>query len=305
MATQPLPGDRDGLYGGTVNNAECDREKMIAFLGAHPAQAGAFVEALNSDPDLYWSGGHTLTAVDISTYLRELTPVLLRLDIRVTDHGFDGTHFTTLQSVFQAGTAVLVDAHGVPRVRGYSGNPLTGPVALAGAPKTVGTPWPGYRPGALAAVHPSASAITNFVLVDVVTGQPFNRPAGTTVSNDTPHTQAIPPPGPAPATPTTGQESQLDIDGTYLWHTTGWDNHVCVPTGRPDPLATVTHQGNTLTMVFPTGTYTGTLNADGSFTVSLRTVTIRGVFATEGGRTVIHDAVDDSNCRNHYEVTKQ
>jgi hypothetical protein len=27
VATQPLPGDRDGLYGGTDNNAEVDRDK--------------------------------------------------------------------------------------------------------------------------------------------------------------------------------------------------------------------------------------------------------------------------------------
>jgi len=27
VVTQPLPGDRDGLYGGTLNNAECDRDK--------------------------------------------------------------------------------------------------------------------------------------------------------------------------------------------------------------------------------------------------------------------------------------
>ena len=91
------------------------RQVRITFLGNHPAQAGAFVEALNTDPSLFWSGGHPLTAADIPTYLRELTPVLLRLDTRVTNHGFDGTHPTTLQSVFQAGTAVFVDAHGVPR----------------------------------------------------------------------------------------------------------------------------------------------------------------------------------------------
>jgi hypothetical protein len=53
VATQPLPGDRDGLYGGTTNNAEVDREKMITFLGTHPAQADAFVEALNTDTTLY------------------------------------------------------------------------------------------------------------------------------------------------------------------------------------------------------------------------------------------------------------
>ena len=128
MVTQSLPGDRDGLYGGTMNNAECDRDKMIDFLSSHPAQAGAFVEALNTDPALYWSGGHPLTAADIPTYLRELTPTVLRLDTRVTNHGFDGTHPTTLQSVFQPGTAVFVDAHGLPRARCYCGNPLTAPV---------------------------------------------------------------------------------------------------------------------------------------------------------------------------------
>ena len=52
VVTQPLPGDRDGLYGGTLNNAECDRDKMISFLGSHPAQANAFVDALNTDPSL-------------------------------------------------------------------------------------------------------------------------------------------------------------------------------------------------------------------------------------------------------------
>lgn len=196
VETQPLPGNREGLYGGTLNNAAFDREKLIAFLSSHPAQASAFVDALNTDTTLYWSGGRLLTVADIPTYLRELTPGVLRLDTRITNHGFDGTRFTTVQSVFQAGTAVLVDAHGVPRARCYSGNPLTEPIALVGPPKIVGTPWPDFHPGALAAVKPSAAAITNFVLVDVVTGQAFNRPAGTTGTNDTPHTQAVPPPGP-------------------------------------------------------------------------------------------------------------
>jgi hypothetical protein len=126
---------------------------------------------------------------------------VLRLDTRVTNHGFDGSHPTNLQSVFQAATAVLVDAHGVPRVRGLNGNPLTAPNALNGEPKLVGTPWPGYHPGALARVEPTTTAISNFVLVDVVTGQPFNRPAGTTGTNDTPHSQPVASPQPASITP--------------------------------------------------------------------------------------------------------
>jgi serine/threonine protein kinase len=302
VVTQPLPGDRDGLYGGTLNNAECDPEKMITFLGSHPAQAGAFVEALNTDPTLYWSGGHPLTAADIPTYLRELTPALLRLDTRVTNHGFDGTHPTTLQSVFQPGTAVLVDAHGVPRARCYCGNPLTAPIALSGEPKPVGTPWPGYRPVALAEVQPSTVTITNFVLVDVVTGQPFNRPAGTAGTNDTPHSQPVPPPQPAPTTPTTGQAPPPAIDGTYLWHTLT----VSCAGAFPDITVTFTHQGNTLTMDSAGGTYTGPLNGDGSFTLSGGTGgTIRGVFATEGGRTVIRDGTSQGSCSGTYVATKQ
>jgi hypothetical protein len=107
VVTQPLPGDRIGIYGGTLDNAACDRDQMIAFLGGHPTQAGAFVEALNTDPTVFWSGARPLTTADIPTYLRELTPVLLRLDTRVTNHGFDGTHPTTLQSVLQAEHADL------------------------------------------------------------------------------------------------------------------------------------------------------------------------------------------------------
>lgn len=289
VVTQPLPGDRDGLYGGTMNNAECDRDKMITFLSSHPAQAGAFAEALNSDPSLHWSGGHPLAAGDIPTYLRELTPTVLRLDTRVTNHGFDGTHPTTLQSVFQTGTAVFVDAHGVPRARCYCGNPLTAPAALTGEPKPVGAAWAGYNPDALAAVQPSKAAITNFVLVDVVTGIAFNRPAGTTGANDSPHTQPVPPPGPASTTPTTGQGSRLDLDGTYLVHTVSiiCDGHDMTQYQHDFTAPLVTHQGNTLTVWGATGPMPG---ADGSFSGTAPWGPLRGVFAAEGGRTVIRDA---------------
>jgi hypothetical protein len=229
---------------------------------------------------------------------------VLRLDTRVTNHGFDGTHPTTLQSVFQTGTAVFVDAHGVPRARCYCGNPLTAPVALSGEPRPVGTPWPGYHPAALAAVQPATVTITIFVLVDVVTGQAFNRPAGTTGTNDTPNNQPVPLPVPPPAPPAPGPGNQLDIDGTYL-------SHVLTAT-CPGHFATrsfaVTHQGNTLTLVIEgRTTFTGTLNADGSFQVNWQgRDTMRGVFATEGGRTVIRNGTNSAgSCSETFEATKQ
>jgi hypothetical protein len=65
-----------------------------------------------------------------------------------------------------------------------------------------------------------------------------------------------------------------------------------------------------VTIAFPfgnLGSYTGPLNDDGSFSAANHagSVTIRGVFATEGGRTVIRDALDDSFCREHFTATKQ
>jgi hypothetical protein len=311
LETQPLPGDRDGLYGGTTNNAEVDREKMITFFGANPPQANSFVEALNSDPTVYWSGGRRLVVADIPAYLRELTPAVLRLDTRITDHGFDGTHPNSLQSVFERGTALLVDAHGLPRVRGFSGNPLTVPVALRGAPKLVGTPWPGYRSGALAEVLAATTAITNFVLVDIVTGQAFNRPAGTNGTNDTPHTQPVASPGPAQATPTTGQTPRLEVAGTYKWHYLTYVTNGVDYVGTqyvPDTMSvTFTLQGNTLTELNGDAPFSGPLKADGSFTLSGKNGTVGGVFANEGGRTVVRDGVFDFHdiTRGTWVATKQ
>jgi Domain of unknown function (DUF6777) len=301
VATLPLPGDRDGLYGGTDSNAEVDRDKIVGFYGANPTQAGAFVEALNSDPTVWWSGARRLTVADIPAYLRELTPAVLRLDTRITNHGFDGTRPTTVQSVFQAGTAVLLDGHGVPRVRGLSGNPLTAPVALRGAPNLVGAPWPGYRPGALAEILATTAAITNFVLVDIITGQAFNRPVGTTGTNDTPHPQPVTAPGPAPATsapPTSGHTLLDDIDGTYTWH----DEGGCGGAPAPDAIVTVTHQGNTYKMA----KWTGTLNADGSFSsYDSYGGDLRGAFTTEGGQIVFHYTQTNQYCAQHVVGTKQ
>jgi hypothetical protein len=61
-----------------------------------------------------------------------------------------------------------------------------------------------------------------------------------------------------------------------------------------------------LTMAGETGlTWTGTLNADGSFTLSFGNVTLRGVFATEGGRIIIRDGTDHGPCSGTFEATKQ
>ena len=78
-----------------------------------------------------------------------------------------------------------------------------------------------------------------------------------------------------------------------------------------DRSATVTHRGNTLTIHIDVGvTFTGSLNADGSFQVSgsgRGGGTMQGVFSTDGARTVIRDVKYQSStgCTEPLVGTKQ
>src|SRR5699024_6987030 len=59
--------------------------------------------------------------------------------------GYRDGRAVPFQSVLQAGTAVLIDAYGVPRVQCGCGNPLA-PRWTGYVVPTSGTPWPGYNP---------------------------------------------------------------------------------------------------------------------------------------------------------------
>ena len=86
--------------------------------------------------------------------------------------------------MLQAGTAVLVDAYGVPRVKCNCGNPLTAPTPVTTTPSYTGTRWPGFSPTTVVVVNEVTVRIDVYVLVDVVTGEPFSRPVGTTGAAD-------------------------------------------------------------------------------------------------------------------------
>ena len=101
----------------------------------------------------------------------------------MTNHGFANGQATELQSVLQAGTAVLVDQFGVPRVRCYCGNPLLPPRLTV--TKYRGPTWPGYNPNTLVVIEKSTTVITEFTAVDVTTGRPISIPAGSKVTAST------------------------------------------------------------------------------------------------------------------------
>jgi hypothetical protein len=186
LAGLSTPGTEPGLYGGSQDVQTCDVQPLVDFLTADA----------NADKAEAWAGVLGVDVDEIPDYIATLTAVRLRFDTRVTNHGFRDGEATGFQSVLQAGTAVLVDAEGIPRVKCNCGNPLGEPqplgdlsdedqanandiTVIAENPEAA---WPGFDPGATVAVTPGDEA-TTFVVVSPE-GRIFERPVGTSGDAD-------------------------------------------------------------------------------------------------------------------------
>ena len=167
-------GNSIGLYGGTLDTSSCNPGQMVAYLEANPQKASA------------WAAAEGIPVSQVSTYINGLTPMTLRYDTRVTNHGYVNGQANAIPEILQAGQAVLVDSHGVPRARCYCGNPLTPPAAVSGTPQYTGVQWTGFSPTTTIVVTQSTTIINNFTLINNSTGQAFSRPAGTTGTSDSP-----------------------------------------------------------------------------------------------------------------------
>lgn len=185
--TRGVDGAAPGLYGGTRKVGACDVEEQVDALGKDPAKNKAFASVLDID------------ASAVPAYLRALTPVQLRMDTRVTNHGYRDGAPTSYQAVLQAGTAVLVDDRGVPRVRCACGNPLLPPVAQKSTPKPKGDAWPGYRSSNVVVVAPATQAVNAFVMYDPESGDWFERDKGDTGAGDTKTEPPANQPSPSPS----------------------------------------------------------------------------------------------------------
>ncbi|MGB2940459.1 MAG: DUF6777 domain-containing protein, partial [Candidatus Dormiibacterota bacterium] len=131
-AVAPKGPNGVAIYGGSGNNRICDKQKLIDFLTTHPSEAAA------------WASVEGISTAQIPDFIRQLSPEILSQDVRVTNHGFSNGRATTYQSVFQAGTAVLVNQYGYPVVRCLCGNPLTPPTSNQRVRYT-GNRWPGFN----------------------------------------------------------------------------------------------------------------------------------------------------------------
>jgi hypothetical protein len=142
------------LFGGTLDNGSCDRDQMSQFLQSHPDKAAA------------WADAEGIEQSDIPTYVHELTPVLLRADASITNHGYRDGRLTAYPAVLEAGTAVLVDAYGTPRVKCYCGNPLSAPPQHQPT-HFVGQPWYHFAPVTVIVIQPAPVVVENLTVVNI------------------------------------------------------------------------------------------------------------------------------------------
>ncbi|MFZ9697864.1 MAG: DUF6777 domain-containing protein [Ilumatobacteraceae bacterium] len=102
---------RPPTYGGTGKNA-CDIEGMIEFFSLNPERARE------------WARTQGIALKELRPFLESLRPVFLKKNVKLTMFGFAAGRAYGYTAIIEAGTAVLIDEKGMPRVRCACGNPL-------------------------------------------------------------------------------------------------------------------------------------------------------------------------------------
>ncbi len=274
-------GDQVGLYGGSLDVAVCDKQKLVDFLSRNEPKARA------------WAKAQGISPTQISQFVASLTPVVLREDIRVTNNGFDEATAspTPRQSILERGTAVLVDRLGQPRVRCYCGNPLGAPEPVR--QKLVGQPWPGLDPGKVTRIVPAANQVTEFIVIDLNSGAAIKIPAESAISNPNPGTSTTAPIAVTttpPTTPTTTATTPPTLGTTST-----------VPAAPVDLTSLGTVNASS---TFGGGTYPPFLAVDGDPTTSWFSAGPQGgfssfTFSLGSARTITHVGLESNGAHRN------
>jgi hypothetical protein len=270
-----------GLYGGTRGKSSCDRQKLSSSLDGSPDTASAWATVLGFPSD------------QLDQYVAGVTPAVLIRDTRVTEHGFANGRATARAVVLQAGTAVLVDALGVPRVKCGSGNPLS-PAQPVAAPSYTGDTWSGFSPSTTVEVTNAAQPLGVLVLVDIHSGATFGRPIGSDGSGDVDvneQGQVVAPP------PTVINDTT--VSGTYTVQYQGNLSGPCQdwPKGKGSMAVSAAGGALTITITYPNGSsfsYTGSYSKDGHWVapdVQLGRNPIGGTFTIANGTVTVPDGL--------------
>lgn len=157
-----IAGNDPNLYGGSGQLSVCDADALVANLNGNDDLNAAFAQGIG------------INASDVPRYVKSLTPVILRQDTWVTNHGYDNGRATPYQSVLQRGTAVMVDSYGVPRVRCSCGNPLAEAWNGYTAPEASKANWDDYEPRSVVTIYETDITINNINVIDIEDGTSIN-----------------------------------------------------------------------------------------------------------------------------------
>jgi hypothetical protein len=207
-AIESRPGTAAELYGGSGELGVCDKAALSRFLAEDDEKREAWAAVLGITP---------ADDVEVSRYIEGLAAVVLRADTRVTNHGYTDGAATPRQAVLQAGTAVLVDRFGVPRVRCACGNPLLEPIAAADSVNYVGDAWDGFSPTGLLVVTP-AEPVKSLTVIKLVGQGTTNIPVSSGLEPEASQERTPTAPGTTTSATTTSAPSAGDDRpaGTYL-----------------------------------------------------------------------------------------
>jgi hypothetical protein len=190
------------------------------------------------------------------------------------------------------------------------------------APRYQGTPWPGFTPQTVIVINAPTTVINTFVLVDVDTGQQFGRPVGTAGDTDGPAPTTTEPPTTQPTETTNPFESTVpetttapppatlnDVVGTYtnLQITTSGSNCGTVSgNGETFQVTVADPSTGVVTITDSSGSYTGKLNPDYSFSFSSpgTSALLTGRFSQQGGTVTISGGISDSGCTLNFSANK-
>lgn len=152
-----LSGDTSLLYATVPGRKICDRSLLSNALAANEELRVAWAEAAGVAPEQ--------AAATVST----LHPVILRSDTAVTNHSYRDGSASEFQAILQAGTPVLIDASGTPRVQCSCGNPLGEPKS-ADAVEFEGERWEHFDDSSVLRVKPSTTPVEQITALNLTDG---------------------------------------------------------------------------------------------------------------------------------------
>lgn len=164
--------------GPTAGAVYASREKPVCDVAA-------ISTALQRDDDARaaWAELMGVSPDDVTATLSKLTPLVLTRDTAVTNSRYAKGQPSTFPAILQAGTPVLVDEAGMPRVKCSCGNPLT-PAKIERGADLEGARWEGFDPGEVVSVTQGVVPDGGVATIDLATGEPTTVTLDETLSPD-------------------------------------------------------------------------------------------------------------------------